>query len=665
MLRACGARRWFSIRSFSVSAALRSHGLALPTPPPHEEVRIKLAGLEIAGLSFGDPSSPRKLLGAHGWMDNAKTHSHTASAWTSQGFHFISLDLPGHGQSGHRALADSYAAGGYAMAVAEAARSLGWSSFALCAHSMGAGISSMVAGALGEQVTALCVLEGIGMNTKAESLSASGLRQAVEGRASLLARAGKQKMYPSRKDAALARVATVRRYPGNQHISWHAATTLVDRGTVEVGHDGAGAGSGSVRFSHDSRLMEPSSTYLSEAQMLDYLKRVSAPTLCVTSTGGWPWPAGVMLGRIASVPDMEHHHVLGGHHAHLDDDHGAQLFNAIIADWVRRRLPDIDARIEAAAAKARAKHSHGHGHGHSHGHAKPSSDAGGQRHGSASGSGPEPAAAAAARPVYHPAGVSVEATSGSSTPAASTAHVTAAAASVGAGLRKVNPTAGAGEDVEAEADVVSAAQSIASSATVNPADSASNASNSGSGAAASVAGQQRAGSGPAHALFTDKHVFVAQSAPFSPADIPSQEAAASGSQLRVHGYDTVLRVVKANAASPALYTWPTGDVKSGGYAPLPKSGEQPASQKERTSLTWTRLPDHLVGLPHARTLRNNGGPAFAGLQLGAWAPRIFLETMPTLEAVTVAAAVAQGGTDGAHAALEANTKALEARGSSY
>jgi pimeloyl-ACP methyl ester carboxylesterase len=325
-------------RRFSASSASYNHG---------KDITIAIPGLNLSGISHGNEQSTLKMLALHGWMDNANTHTFMAPVWADLGFHVVALDLPGHGKSSKRTFADTYDAGGYARAAMEAATALGWDSFALCSHSMGAGISSMVAGAWADRVTALVTLEGIGMNTKDEQVAPSALAAAVFGRAKLhsklLSGTAVGKIYGTPHDAAMARVATTLRYPGHQSISFHAAQALIERG-VERLNDRPGQPE-ACRFTHDPRLMEPSCTYLSERQMTAYLQAVRCPALCVTGTSGWPWAGGLMVNRICSVSDMEHHHLQGGHHIHLDEA-TAPTVASVLESFVRRRLPDITAKVE-------------------------------------------------------------------------------------------------------------------------------------------------------------------------------------------------------------------------------------------------------------------------------------------------------------------------------
>jgi pimeloyl-ACP methyl ester carboxylesterase len=159
------------------------------------EIRLRLPSwkIELAGRSLGDATSKNKVLALHGWMDNAATHEAHSQAWTSLGWHFLALDLPGHGRSGHLTSGEGYTAMTYAACVLEALEALGpdWATFALASHSMGAGVSSIVAGTLPERTRLLVLLEGMGMNTKEPDEAPSSLLKAHQGRSRVRATAAK------------------------------------------------------------------------------------------------------------------------------------------------------------------------------------------------------------------------------------------------------------------------------------------------------------------------------------------------------------------------------------------------------------------------------------------------------------------------------------------
>ena len=83
-------------------------------------------GYALAGLSYGDPTSPKKVLGLHGWTDNAATHSQMASTLTDRGWHLVSIDLGGHGRSSQRHGTGQYFAVQYVCDAVWAMEGLGW-----------------------------------------------------------------------------------------------------------------------------------------------------------------------------------------------------------------------------------------------------------------------------------------------------------------------------------------------------------------------------------------------------------------------------------------------------------------------------------------------------------------------------------------------------------
>lgn len=314
-----------------------------------KELHVDTDGLRLAGVSYGNESSADKILLLHGWMDNSATHAVTAPALAAAGWHAVALDLPGHGRSGHRHSADSYNAGSHAVAVLEAAHALGWheTGFAICGHSMGAGVAACVAGALPHAITAYCALEGLGMNTKQDRDAPQAMAEAFISRMRLKGK--RSKVYKNEAAAVAARVKTVSRYPGRQSLSLEAASLLIGRGT-ELSPCNALAGG--IRFSHDQRLIEPSPLYLSDRGMRAFLSSIHAPALVVTGTRGWPWPHHMMLGRISSLLDAELHHMAGGHHLHIDPG-PAEDVSTVLVDFLQRRKSSIDGRREAVRAGGR------------------------------------------------------------------------------------------------------------------------------------------------------------------------------------------------------------------------------------------------------------------------------------------------------------------------
>jgi pimeloyl-ACP methyl ester carboxylesterase len=111
------------------------------------EFSLDIALGRITGLRTGTPGAP-KVRALHGWLDNAASFVPLAP-WLP-GIELVAPDLPGHGRSVHLPQGADYSFAGAVNSVLDIADALGWDRFALLGHSMGAGIGSLVAAAMGD-----------------------------------------------------------------------------------------------------------------------------------------------------------------------------------------------------------------------------------------------------------------------------------------------------------------------------------------------------------------------------------------------------------------------------------------------------------------------------------------------------------------------------------
>jgi pimeloyl-ACP methyl ester carboxylesterase len=113
----------------------------------------------ITGLRAGDTGAPR-VLALHGWLDNAA--SFIPLAQHLHGIELVAPDLPGHGASPHLPPGADYSFAAAVNSVLDIADALGWDRFSLLGHSMGAGISSLVAAACPQRIERLVAIEALG-----------------------------------------------------------------------------------------------------------------------------------------------------------------------------------------------------------------------------------------------------------------------------------------------------------------------------------------------------------------------------------------------------------------------------------------------------------------------------------------------------------------------
>nr|XP_045599416.1 probable serine hydrolase [Procambarus clarkii]XP_045599417.1 probable serine hydrolase [Procambarus clarkii]XP_045599418.1 probable serine hydrolase [Procambarus clarkii] len=116
-----------------------------------EEIEIDIGWGILRGKARG--LGPRRMLGLHGWLDNANTFDLIAS-FLPEDVRFISLDLPGHGHSDHFPPAFIYDPRAYMGSVKKAMTTIGWNNFILLGHSMGAVVGIMYASVFPEDVEA-------------------------------------------------------------------------------------------------------------------------------------------------------------------------------------------------------------------------------------------------------------------------------------------------------------------------------------------------------------------------------------------------------------------------------------------------------------------------------------------------------------------------------
>jgi pimeloyl-ACP methyl ester carboxylesterase len=212
----------------------------------------------------------------------------------------VALDLAGHGRSQHRHPSVVHHFIDWAPEVVAVADSLGWGSFALIGHSMGAGISTLVAGTFPDRVQKLVLLEGAGPLAADAARAPAQLASAVEDETR--AAAASLRLFPELDAAIKARLR-------DSDLDTEAARLLVDRGSEEF--------EGGVRFTHDPRLRTRSRTRLTENQVLAFLSAITCPVLAVRALQGWPFPEDLVMARLKTIADLETAEIEGGHHVHL------------------------------------------------------------------------------------------------------------------------------------------------------------------------------------------------------------------------------------------------------------------------------------------------------------------------------------------------------------
>lgn len=265
------------------------------------EITLDIPLGRIAALR-SDGRGPR-VLALHGWLDNAA--SFLPLAPYLRGLDLVVPDLPGHGHSVHLPPGTDY---GFPLALntlLDVADALGWESFGLLGHSMGAGLASLLAAACPQRIERLAVIEMLGALAEAPERTAARMREAIAHRL----RPGRGlRVFPDIDTAVRARLQS-ERVPGTglQEVQ---VRLLVERGLRAV--------DGGFVWRSDPRLVQPTLIRMTQAQIDDVLRAIECPTLALFADPAQPYlPDGERRRRVALLPHARLAVLPGGHHLHM------------------------------------------------------------------------------------------------------------------------------------------------------------------------------------------------------------------------------------------------------------------------------------------------------------------------------------------------------------
>lgn len=263
------------------------------------EFSLQIPGGTIAGLRAGGEGG-RRVLALHGWLDNAA--SFVPLAPHLRGLDLVVPDLPGHGRSFHLASGADYSFSGAVHTVLDIADALGWETFSLLGHSMGAGIASLVAAGSPERVERLVAIEALGALPEAADQTARRLREAVHATRALR---GKQlRVFANASPAVRARMAA-------NALGEASARLLVERGLNQV--------DGGFSWSSDPRLTLPTMVRMTPEQVDDLVAGITCRTKVVYADPPQAYlPEPDRSRRARLLPRGELVVVPGGHHLHME-----------------------------------------------------------------------------------------------------------------------------------------------------------------------------------------------------------------------------------------------------------------------------------------------------------------------------------------------------------
>lgn len=264
------------------------------------ESRTTILGYRANYLHFKARRARGTLVCFHGWLDNAGSFIPLAENLPE--YEIFAWDFLGHGKSAHRHTGERYHYIDLVPFIAAALEHIGRKDIVLVGHSMGAGAAALYAGAIGEHVKALVLIEGLSPITaeaeEAPKILAVGVREFSK------ALALPKPVYASLDEALKIRMRV-------NNLSREAARPLVQRAIKKV--------PGGVTWRADFRLRAPSLLRLTQSQVKSILSAIKVPGLLILGESGMAELTRVAESDIALKKIFQIVRLPGHHHLHLDN----------------------------------------------------------------------------------------------------------------------------------------------------------------------------------------------------------------------------------------------------------------------------------------------------------------------------------------------------------
>jgi pimeloyl-ACP methyl ester carboxylesterase len=288
-------------------------------------VQFQLRHLQLAGWRSGPVTAPLCLC-LHGWQDNA--NSFAALAPYLADYQLLAIDLPGHGQSGHRTAGAHYHFADWMDELCELIQQLSQTAPAghaavplhLIGHSMGGMIGTMLAATFPEYIQSLILLDSFGLITAEDQQTTQQLRHAMLSR---------QKLRPQRRLGYPDLFAAARARQQQSDFDFASALLLAERGTIQRDQ--------SWYWTVDLRLRLTSAYRWNIQQARQLISDVKAPVLAVLATDGLPLISQARLTFEDAYQQLQLIEMAGGHHLQLTQPEAvAQAIRPFLTEHQRR-----------------------------------------------------------------------------------------------------------------------------------------------------------------------------------------------------------------------------------------------------------------------------------------------------------------------------------------
>ncbi len=264
-----------------------------------QETTIHLKGQKIAAKVWNHESGI-PTLALHGWLDNAASFDRLAPMLEQ--CHIVAIDLPGHGFSEHQAPGSFIHMIDIAAISIQVANHLGWGSFALLGHSLGACINTLIAGSIPDRIRWAVMIDALGPITFPAKHAPIQFRKFVE---ELSAKPNKTPpLYKTLEDALQARLKV-------NPMKESSGRIIVERGLKQLEN-------GQWTWRTDPRLLMPTVLHFTDEQVLAFLQEITCSVGIIRPDSGYPFPQELIQHQLKALKRGEIFHLPGQHHVHLD-----------------------------------------------------------------------------------------------------------------------------------------------------------------------------------------------------------------------------------------------------------------------------------------------------------------------------------------------------------
>lgn len=196
--------------------------------------RFVFSNCSLSYKEWGASNSTKKVLALHGWLDNSNSFNFLGPYLADRGFHVVAYDNIGHGYSSHgTSSSNNYNVASYVGRCRDMIDSLEWERCNIVGHSLGASLTTIFAATYPETVENMALIENfVSPMVQPAERARNILRRAIDSeRVHRLKQSNKSgpKSYDTLQDAIVARMSSVKKYPGKQFLSIEAAASLVAR----------------------------------------------------------------------------------------------------------------------------------------------------------------------------------------------------------------------------------------------------------------------------------------------------------------------------------------------------------------------------------------------------------------------------------------------------